>query len=209
MSAPFLQLSARSAVISIALFAASSFADTGSSDSSITDDAAVFRQHAKLKAELDAEANALQRETGVITLLKTVAFATGDTTAGLARHMAETETQSAEHPVAVMLYIRGSRSAGIGSNAAFDAIVPAFELASLPSQASDEDTDPVKQIADTYRRLLVLVRHYSSQSAQTRAGKSPASARSAELWLLAAVLAVSAAIVGTCARCSRHKKTSS
>jgi len=203
-----LQLCGRGAAFGIALFAASGFADEGSRSPAISDDAAIFRQHAQLKAELEEEAKTLSRDTGVITLLKTVAFATGDTTANHARRLAEATTHSDDTPVVAVLYVRGNRSAGIGSNAPFDAIVPAFEIASLPSRGSDGNSDAAEQIAETFRRLLMLIRRYTSDIPQTDANHPPADAGTAERWLWAATLTVSTAIVGISARFSRSKKPS-
>ena len=208
MSATSLKLRIRSAVIGITLITGSCFAEPGPPSPSILDDAAMFRQHAKLKADLDTEAKALNNETGVITLLKTVAFITGDTTASHARQLAEAGGQSIDQPVAAILYVRGNRSAGIGTNTAFDAIVPAFELASLPYQGADENTDPARQIADTYRRLHLLVRRYTNNAPKTDAIDSLNATRIAERWLLAAILAISAIIIAACAWLSRRKTSS-
>ncbi len=186
--------------------AASGSAESESSSTSITDDAAVFRQYAKLKAELGTEADALNRDTGVLTLIKTVAFVTADTTASQAHRLAEAETQADNRPVAAVLYVRGNRSAGIGTNSAFDAIVPAFELASLPNQGAAENADPAEQISEIFRRLHMLVRRYTDKTQHAVIPHSNASNRIAERWLLATVLAISAAIVGICAWCSRHGK---
>lgn len=178
----------------------------------INDDAAVFRLHPELEGQLRSEIAILHRDTGVTALLKTLSFLADDSAANRARQIAE--ARSSDQPVAVLLFVRGNRSAGIGVNSALNSLVPAFELAALPIPTSDDKTEDARQLVEAYRHFFALVRRYAP-STGNQDGVDAASADSstdkawrAELWLLFAVLACAAMVVGITAwRCRRQAAT--
>jgi len=194
------------AALAITLAWLNSSAGSDTTTPSVTDDAAVFRQHANLKAELLLELDALHRDTGVTLILKTTAFSTESSPAKEAGTLAKSIAATGEHPVVTILYVRGNRSAGVGTSATFDAIVPAFELASLMSHLDDETGNAAKQLSQATHNLIALARRYSDASPVTGPEASASHTVVAGRWLLASVLTVSAMMVAVCAWCSREKE---